>query len=116
MVSTSWAKGRLALVGDAAAALPPTLGLGASMGLTNAYNLVTALDVPGASVPSALTAWDSRCRPIAQRVQRRAGLYNALTGPLASWARTNAQYPLAGAPGPLDSPASIPAGRAVALE
>lgn len=79
VVSTSWAKGRLALVGDAAAALPPTLGLGASMGLTNAYNLVTALDVPGASVPSALTAWDSRCRPIAQRVQRRAGLYNALT-------------------------------------
>lgn len=79
VVSKSWAKGRLALVGDAAAALPPTLGLGASVGLTNAHNLVAALDAPGTDVPAALIAWDARCRPIAERVQRRAGVYNALT-------------------------------------
>ena len=79
VVSRSWAKGRLALVGDAATALPPTLGLGASLGLTNAYNLVTALNAPETDVPTALSVWDSRCRPIAERVQRRAGLYNALT-------------------------------------
>lgn len=75
----SWVKGRLALVGDAAHAVPPTLGLGASMGLTNAYNLVTALEATGVDIPTALSVWDARCRPIADRVQRRAGLYNALT-------------------------------------
>ncbi len=79
VVSTSWVKGRLALVGDAATALPPTLGLGASLGLTNAYNMVTALESPGASVTTALAVWDARCRPMAERVQRRAGIYNALT-------------------------------------
>lgn len=77
--SKGWAKGRLALVGDAAAALPPTLGIGASVGLTNAYNLVTALDAPGDDVAAALSRWDTVCRPIAERVQRRAGLYNAVT-------------------------------------
>lgn len=79
VVSKSWAKGRLALVGDAAAALPPTLGIGASVGLTNAYNLATALGAPGVDVPEALRHWDAVCRPVAQRVQRRAGLYNAVT-------------------------------------
>jgi 2-polyprenyl-6-methoxyphenol hydroxylase-like FAD-dependent oxidoreductase len=79
VISKSWAKGTLALVGDAAAALPPTLGLGASLGLTNAYNLVSAVNVPDVPVAAALNTWDEICRPMAERVQRRAGMYNALT-------------------------------------
>ena len=79
VVSKSWTKGRIALVGDAAAALPPTLGIGASVGLTNAYNLATALEPQNVDVVASLNHWDAVCRPIAQRVQRRAGFYNAVT-------------------------------------
>jgi 2-polyprenyl-6-methoxyphenol hydroxylase-like FAD-dependent oxidoreductase len=77
--SKSWVKGRIALVGDAATALPPTLGIGASVGLTNAYNLATTLEPEGIDVVAGLSHWDAVCRPIAERVQRRAGIYNGVT-------------------------------------
>jgi 2-polyprenyl-6-methoxyphenol hydroxylase-like FAD-dependent oxidoreductase len=79
VVSNSWVKGRIALVGDAATALPPTLGIGASVGLTNAYNLATTLEPGDVDVVAGLDHWDAVCRPIAERVQRRAGFYNAVT-------------------------------------
>jgi 2-polyprenyl-6-methoxyphenol hydroxylase-like FAD-dependent oxidoreductase len=72
-----WSAGRLALVGDAAHALPSTLGLGATMGLVNADFLVEAVDAP--DIEAALAEWDARRRPIAERVQRIAELYDTIT-------------------------------------
>jgi 2-polyprenyl-6-methoxyphenol hydroxylase-like FAD-dependent oxidoreductase len=68
----------MVLLGDAAHALPSTLGLGASMGLTNALDLARTLD--GAhDIPAALVAWDARRRPLAEQTQRWAEIYDALT-------------------------------------
>lgn len=66
---TSWSKGSVAIAGDALNAVPPTLGLGASLGLRNARLMVEALrkDV---AIPLALREWEEGARPDTEWVQR----------------------------------------------
>jgi 2-polyprenyl-6-methoxyphenol hydroxylase-like FAD-dependent oxidoreductase len=74
---TSWVAGRVAVLGDAAHALPSTLGIGASMGLVNAHHLVEAL--ARTPVEQALCAWDRARRPPTRRTQRSARAYDLVT-------------------------------------
>jgi 2-polyprenyl-6-methoxyphenol hydroxylase-like FAD-dependent oxidoreductase len=76
--TSSWVKGRVALVGDAAHALPPTLGQGVGLSLTNALLLsqhVSAND----NLPAALRAWENDWRWISDRTQTWARRYDWIT-------------------------------------
>jgi 2-polyprenyl-6-methoxyphenol hydroxylase-like FAD-dependent oxidoreductase len=72
----AWRRGRVAILGDAAHALPPYLGQGANQAFTNA--LALAQFVTGASdIPSALKAWEARMKPLTDHTQiwtRRYGI------------------------------------------
>ncbi len=76
--SRSWSSGRAALLGDAAHALPPTLGQGSNLAMSNARSLATYLDEIE-SVPDALTAWERAVRPTTDATQRWAGYYDRMT-------------------------------------
>jgi len=82
-----WSAGRVAIVGDALNALPPSLGLGASLGLRNARLMVDAL-ASDRDVPAALAAWESRARPDTMWIQRwslhRERLAHDLPAPMAA--------------------------------
>jgi 2-polyprenyl-6-methoxyphenol hydroxylase-like FAD-dependent oxidoreductase len=82
----SWSKGRVAIVGDALNAVPPSLGLGATLGLRNARLMVDALESDD-SVPDALRAWEATARPDTEWIQRwslfRERLSHNLPAPLA---------------------------------
>jgi 2-polyprenyl-6-methoxyphenol hydroxylase-like FAD-dependent oxidoreductase len=63
-----WQKGRVALVGDAATGLPPTLGQGAGLTIMNARMLVEALERAD-SVESALPQWERATRFMSDMTQ-----------------------------------------------
>ena len=73
-----WQKGRVAIIGDAAHALPPTLGQGAGLTLMNAYALAIALDCHR-TVDGALPAWEAAVRFVTDKTQRWALRYDFLT-------------------------------------
>src|SRR5262245_7118334 len=73
-----WHKGRVAIVGDAAHAMPPTLGQGAGLTLMNAYALAVALDF-NRTVDETLPAWEAAVRFVTDRTQRWAMRYDFLT-------------------------------------
>jgi 2-methyl-3-hydroxypyridine 5-carboxylic acid dioxygenase len=81
----AWSSGHAAIVGDALNALPPSLGLGASLGLRNARLMVEALETSD-DVPSALKAWEEKARPDTEWIQRwslfRERLAHNLPAPL----------------------------------
>src|SRR5262249_10158101 len=64
----SWHNRRIAVVGDAAHGLPPTLGQGVGLTLMNAFALMLALERNGA-VEDALPFWESAVRDISDRAQ-----------------------------------------------
>jgi len=84
----SWSAGRVALAGDALNAVPPSLGLGLSLGLRNARLMVEALAGDGEHIPAALAAWERSARPDTEWIQRwsllRERLAHDLPAPLAA--------------------------------
>jgi 2-polyprenyl-6-methoxyphenol hydroxylase-like FAD-dependent oxidoreductase len=64
-----WSAGRVAIVGDAAHALPPNIGQGGGCAMMNALSLAVHLDRV-ADVPAALAAWERQERPITDHTQR----------------------------------------------
>lgn len=66
-----WHRGRVALVGDSAHAMPPTLAQGAGCAIMNALALAVALD-EGGSVEEVLPRWERRERPLTDHTQSRA--------------------------------------------
>ncbi|ARP81948.1 hypothetical protein CAL12_14735 [Bordetella genomosp. 8] len=73
-----WAVGNVAILGDAAHGLPPTLGQGAGLTLMNALALATLVR-DASDVPAALQAWEKRVRFISDRTQAWACRYDAFT-------------------------------------
>jgi len=65
---TRWSAGRVAVFGDAAHAMPPTLGQGAGCAIMNALGLAVALEET-AVIPAALLAWEARERPLTDYTQ-----------------------------------------------
>lgn len=65
---TRWSAGRVAIVGDSAHAMVPSLGQGAGLAMANALSLAVAVD--GApSVEEALPLWEERERPLTEFTQ-----------------------------------------------
>ncbi|MEY8569679.1 FAD-dependent monooxygenase [Brevibacterium linens] len=69
---TRWWKGRVALIGDAAACPTPLSGLGTSVALVGAYVLAGELG-DGTDHASAFAAYDRFVRPYAESAQKLAG-------------------------------------------
>lgn len=80
----SWRAGRVVLLGDAAHALPPTLGQGAGMTLMNAWTLASVLEERG-EIAEALELWETRQRPLVERTQRWAARYSWLSASTPPW-------------------------------
>jgi 2-polyprenyl-6-methoxyphenol hydroxylase-like FAD-dependent oxidoreductase len=76
--SKAWSSGRAVLLGDAAHALPPTLGQGSNLAMSNARSLVTYLE-HGDDIPAALLAWEGAVRSTTDATQRWAGYYDRVT-------------------------------------
>ena len=64
----NWSVGRVALVGDSAHAMPPTLGQGVGCAMMNALALAAVLDDVTA-IPQGLTLWEERERPMTDATQ-----------------------------------------------
>jgi 2-polyprenyl-6-methoxyphenol hydroxylase-like FAD-dependent oxidoreductase len=64
-----WSSGCVAIVGDAAHALPPNIGQGGGCAMMNALSMAVYLDRTN-DVPSALAAWERAERPLTDHTQR----------------------------------------------
>jgi 2-polyprenyl-6-methoxyphenol hydroxylase-like FAD-dependent oxidoreductase len=64
-----WSAGRVAVIGDAAHALPPNIGQGAGCAMMNALSLAVHLDRE-ADLAAALAAWEENERPLTAHTQR----------------------------------------------
>ena len=64
-----WSAGRVAVIGDAAHALPPNIGQGAGCSMMNALSLAEHLEhLP--DMAAALAAWERKERPLTAHTQR----------------------------------------------
>jgi 2-polyprenyl-6-methoxyphenol hydroxylase-like FAD-dependent oxidoreductase len=73
-----WSAGRVAVIGDAAHAIPPNIGQGAGCAMMNALSLAAYLD-RHPDVPQALQAWENFERPLTDHTQRISRLYGMPT-------------------------------------
>ncbi|MGZ5864990.1 MAG: FAD-dependent oxidoreductase [Xanthobacteraceae bacterium] len=64
----SWSVGKVAILGDAAHAMPPTLGQGAGLAMANALGLAVALE-RASTVEEALKNWEKSERPLTDHTQ-----------------------------------------------
>ena len=76
--TSSWVKGCVALVGDAAHALPPTLGQGVGLSLMNTL-LLSQYVASDDKLQDALRTWENEWRWISNRTQTWARRYDWIT-------------------------------------
>lgn len=75
-----WSSGRVAVLGDAAHAMPPNIGQGGGCAMMNALSLAVYLDRE-AEIGAALAAWERNERPLTDHTQR----ISHLLGLPATW-------------------------------
>ena len=73
---THWSRGRVAVIGDAAHGMAPTLGQGAGCAMMNAVALAVALEA-AVDLDSGLDAWERNARPITEHTQDVSHRYMA---------------------------------------
>ncbi len=71
-----WSVGRLAVLGDAAHAMPPYLAQGAGHAMMNALGLAAAVDT-APDLAAGLALWERRERPLTEHTQRWTRIYGA---------------------------------------
>ena len=71
-----WSAGCVAVLGDAAHAMPPYLGQGAGHAMMNGLGLAVAVD-EAPDLASALELWERRERPLTEHTQRWTRIYGA---------------------------------------
>jgi 2-polyprenyl-6-methoxyphenol hydroxylase-like FAD-dependent oxidoreductase len=74
-----WSAGRVAVVGDAAHAMPPNLGQGGSCAMMGGLSLAVHLE-KAADILLALKSWEAQERPLIEHTQRWSRLYSILAG------------------------------------
>lgn len=75
----TWSHGRVAVIGDAAHAMPPNLGQAANTAFINVMAL--AMELQGATdIPDALRSWEEKQRPLTNHVQWWSYLYGFVIG------------------------------------
>lgn len=84
--ASSWHRGRVAIVGDAAHALPPTLGQGAGLSLINVHALAETLEA-ATDVEEGLERWERANRWVTDQTQKWSLRYDSMT---ADWPRVMA--------------------------
>jgi 2-polyprenyl-6-methoxyphenol hydroxylase-like FAD-dependent oxidoreductase len=104
-----WSKGRVALVGDAAACVSLVAGEGAGLGMTEAYVLAGELARGDGGHSTAFANYELRLRPFVESKQRAARSFAAAFTPRTAfgvWLRNQAIKLMAipGAPGLLIAP------------
>ena len=73
-----WSSGSVAVLGDAAHAMPPNLGQGGGCAMMNALSLaVEVADAP--DIAAALGRWEARERPLTEHTQTWSHRYSATT-------------------------------------
>jgi len=73
-----WSSGRIAVIGDAAHAIPPNIGQGAGCAMMNALSMAVYLD-RGEDLPAQLKKWEQAERPLTNHTQRISRLYGMPT-------------------------------------
>ena len=74
---SSWSKGRVCIVGDAAHGMAPNLGQGACVAIVNAVVLARAVSETN-DIPTALREWEASERPYIDKTQRISYLYGSV--------------------------------------
>lgn len=69
-----WSAGRVAVIGDAAHAIPPNIGQGAGCAMMNALSMAVFL-AQGDDIPARLAAWERAERPLTNHTQRISLLF-----------------------------------------
>ncbi len=93
IVLDHWSDGRVALIGDAAAAVSLLAGEGTGLAMVQAYTLAGELSGAGADHREAFGRYERRLRPIVEARQRSARGFAAAFAPktrLGLWARNRA--------------------------
>lgn len=76
---SKWTEGRVAIIGDAAHAMPPNLGQAANTAFINAMALASIV-TSGADIPQSLKTWEAEQRSISDHVQWWSYLYGFVLG------------------------------------
>lgn len=74
-----WTEGRVAIIGDAAHAMPPNLGQAANTAFINVMALASMVE-PEDDIPGALENWEREQRSISNHVQNWSYLYGYVLG------------------------------------
>jgi 2-methyl-3-hydroxypyridine 5-carboxylic acid dioxygenase len=73
----AWTKGRVALIGDAAHAMTPSLAQGAACAMMNALSLAVYMEGGAGNVEERLQEWERKERPLTDRTQQRSAKLTA---------------------------------------
>lgn len=75
-----WTEGRVAIIGDAAHAMPPNLGQAANTAFINVMALAGMVRPDDEDIPGALQAWEREQRSISNHVQNWSYIYGYVLG------------------------------------
>lgn len=93
IVMDHWSQGRVALIGDAAAAVSLLAGEGTGLAMVQAYTLAGELNRAGADYRDAFLRYERRLRPIVEARQRSARAFARMFAPRSApgvWTRNQA--------------------------